>query len=503
MKHNRLNDALNEISDKYLAEAAKRKKRPSYWVSITAAVLALAVLAGAIFAFPNLSGDPISLGGETTPPATEPATNPPYSFQEFEGTLTPVQIGTVGAPYLLSSPKYPEMAPYSTRADASGLWYDSQRAIHYTELGYADSLTDYFKKITPAVLASDGENAVFSPLNIYMALAMLAETSGGQSRRQILDLLGLDSIEALRAQAGQVWRAHYNNDGMTTSLLGSSLWLNEAADFHESTVNTLADYYYASVFRGDMRSAAYNGAFQDWLNENTGNLLQDQVGDVLFSPETLLAIATTIYYQAQWYDQFYEQSNTTGIFHAPSGDREATYMNKTLFNGAYHWGEDFGAVSLGLKNQDRIWLILPDEGKTPEDILESGCAMDMILSDGAYENSRSANIRLSLPKFDVCADTNLKSALQSLGITDVFDAKRADFSPLLPDEGVFVDSVQHAARVSVDEDGVTASAFTVLLYAGAAMPPDENVDFILDRPFLFVVESRDGLPLFAGVVNNP
>ena len=39
--------------------------------------------------------------------------------------------------------------------------------------------------------------------------------------------------------------------------------------------------------------------------------------------------------------------------------------------------------------------------------------------------------------------------------------------------------------------------------AGAAPPPDQEMDFILDRPFLFVVESRDGLPLFAGIVNQP
>jgi hypothetical protein len=29
------------------------------------------------------------------------------------------------------------------------------------------------------------------------------------------------------------------------------------------------------------------------------------------------------------------------------------------------------------------------------------------------------------------------------------------------------------------------------------------MDFTLDRPFLFCVESRDGLPLFAGIVNEP
>ena len=39
--------------------------------------------------------------------------------------------------------------------------------------------------------------------------------------------------------------------------------------------------------------------------------------------------------------------------------------------------------------------------------------------------------------------------------------------------------------------------------AGAAMPPEEIINFKLDRPFLFVITGADSLPLFAGVVNHP
>lgn len=42
-----------------------------------------------------------------------------------------------------------------------------------------------------------------------------------------------------------------------------------------------------------------------------------------------------------------------------------------------------------------------------------------------------------------------------------------------------------------------------MMMLGAAMPPDEEIDFTLDRPFIFVLESYLGLPLFVGVVNQP
>ena len=39
--------------------------------------------------------------------------------------------------------------------------------------------------------------------------------------------------------------------------------------------------------------------------------------------------------------------------------------------------------------------------------------------------------------------------------------------------------------------------------AGAAAPPKDEMDFVLDRPFLFAITGTDGLPLFVGVVNQP
>ena len=64
-------------------------------------------------------------------------------------------------------------------------------------------------------------------------------------------------------------------------------------------------------------------------------------------------------------------------------------------------------------------------------------------------------------------------------------------------------AANQAVRVQIDEEGVKAAAYIEFPGAGAAMPPEEIIDFILDRPFLFVITNRYDLPLFAGIVNNP
>ena len=66
-----------------------------------------------------------------------------------------------------------------------------------------------------------------------------------------------------------------------------------------------------------------------------------------------------------------------------------------------------------------------------------------------------------------------------------------------------IHSSRLACRVKIDEKGVTAASYIELNFgAGAAEPPDEIIDFVLDRPFVFVV-SREQIPLFVGTVNQP
>ncbi len=468
MKHEIIQDALNEISDTHITEAAQPKSRKRlYWMGPVAAVLAAAVLVSALFA----------------PPTTQ-------------------------AQGLVAAPEYPKMAAYpQSENDDAGFtaWRECQREQYDQPEGYANSLSTYFCQIVPALLTGAGnENAACSPLNVYMALAMLAETTSGSSRAQILELLGADSLDDLRTQAGHVWNAHYCDDNATTCLLANSLWLDSRYTFNPTVVNDLAKHYYASVYQGDLGSREMNRSLQAWLNEQTGDLLKEQAECIEMDCDTVLALATTVYYRAKWSAEngFSAENSTQGVFHAPSGDMTCTFMNNQLYYNPYFRGPDFSATYLMLDDGSRMWLILPDEGQTPQSVLGSEAAVSLVLGNGEYMPTRVI-IDLSVPKFDIAAQTDISDPLKSLGITEVFDSYSADFSAVLPDQDAFLSEADHAVRVAIDEEGVTAAAYTVLQVDGNSPPPGNTVALTLDRPFLFVITSRDDLPLFAGMVNQP
>ena len=414
---------------------------------------------------------------------------------------------TGATPAALVSVVYPERAEYPDAsnwdAEKADAWFEQARERRMTEIPEQSALDGFFSASARQYLdGTDGENRVCSPVNIYMALAMLAELTAGESRQQLLDLLDADSLEALRSQAGAVWNKLYQNDGATTSILASSLWLNEQVSFHQTALDNLAQYYHASSFRGTMGDPAYDRMLQDWINEQTGGLLQEQASNLKMDPRTLLALATTIYYKARWSNEFYEGETYPELFHGTKGDTTAQYLHREG-TGVYYWGEKFAAVGLGLNSEGTMWFLLPDEGVSPEELLQDAEAMRFLLGGyNDWENQKYLRIDLSIPKFDVSADLDLSDGLKAMGVTDVFDDAISDFTPMTDITGVYVSAASHAARVKIDEEGVEAAAFTVMMVAGNGMPPDEVVEFKADRPFLFALSDSSGLPLFLVIVNR-
>lgn len=419
----------------------------------------------------------------------------------------------------VSKAVYPTMTQYPNESDylkADGSvdyeaysatyekWATDRRAQQTQSEGYADGLENYFKASVRQILSNaDGENRICSPLNIYMALAMLAEVTDGNSRQQILDLLGAADIDALRTQAKAIWNANYSDDGTVTSILANSLWLKDSVSFNKDTLDTLASEYYASSYSGTMGSDEMNKALQDWLNEQTGGLLEEYASNASLPASTVLALASTIYYSAKWADEFDASQTDTQTFHAASGDVSTSFMHRTT-SQRYYWGENFSAVSVSLEGSGEMWLILPNENTTLDALLQDDEVAQFLNNPDQWENSDYLTVNLSMPKFDVSSDIDLTVSLKAMGVTDVFDSTVSDFTPMTTDaENLEVSKVEHAARVKTDETGVEAAAYTLITVEATGAPPQEEKDFVLDRPFLFVISSTDNLPLFAGVVNQP
>lgn len=392
--------------------------------------------------------------------------------------------------------------------EATDAWYvePAMRKALLAEYGqdkaYAAINQFTLKSMRTFLSGRSNVNKVYSPINIYLMLGMLAESTAGNSREQLLSLAGVDSIEDMRTLSKALWNRLYYEEYGSKCLLGASMWLDESYTgmYHKDTLNRLANEYYAASFMGKMGSKEYNELFQQWMNSMTGGMLENSVKALELRRDSLMALASTIYFVEQWGTPFEENQTKDLTFHAVSGDKTVPFMHEDK-NGMYYRGEKYIAVCKWLMHT-QMWLILPNEGVSVDELMDDPDLADL-MSKSPDELDRTL-IHLNVPKFDISDDPNLIKALQELGVTDIFDPGAADFSPLLDTEA-YVQEANHSVRVQMDEEGVKAAALTeVVIAMGLDIPKEEEITVTFDRPFLFLVQSNLGeIPLFAGVVENP
>lgn len=361
------------------------------------------------------------------------------------------------------------------------------------------AVSDFAAKSTPLALAGqEGKNAAFSPVSLWAALAMLAPCAQGDSQAQLLSALGVAGQRELTDQVSRLWKGLYTNDGVSSLILSNSVWLNDAqeGEYVQATLDTLGRDYFAGVYTTPMGTAGADQAITDWVAKETNGLIGGNGPVVDTAPDTLLLLASSLYYKAAWVVPFDAEKTQAGDFTTASGETaSADFMHASL---AGNFLKRDGYQAAALETQlGEMFFVLPEEGTAPEELLSDTSFLSS-LSSGAAD-IQYGMVEWSVPKFDLSADLDLMNTLKGLGITDLLDKDKADLSGLTALDA-YLSQARQMTRVSADEEGVEAAAVTILA-PGAGAPPEETCVMNLNRPFLFVLRNQ-GVPLFVGVVNE-
>jgi len=335
---------------------------------------------------------------------------------------------------------------------------------------------------------SDGtKNQIVSPLSLACAMAMAAKGAQGETQRELLDALDAeDADEAallLTASAAAGLRQ------------ANAAFLPGEMVPREEYVSALEEQFGAEWFSAEESSSA---DINSWVKEQTDGMIPEIVGEL--APETQLALINAIAMDAKWQVTFDPYDNTEGVFYAPEGETNVTYMNREFYADC---GERENVQMLRLRYRDcglSMLIALPEVGGV-DAVLDGLCAEGL----GYFIfREEAAKVKLSMPKTDIDVTNPLTETLQALGVARAF-SDGADFSGITEDAPLKIGSVIQKARLILDEDGTRAAAATVMAMATGAMPqPEEIVEFRMDRPFVFVIaDELSGVVCFAGVVASP
>jgi len=363
-----------------------------------------------------------------------------------------------------------------------------------------EAINAFSYKTSAQVFKEVDANSCYSPLSLYFAMALAATGAENATRDELLALLGFDNASDLSKECGNLYRLLYTHNELSRLKIANSLWLDNEIDgrkytFKEPFIKNATDNFYASLFTVDFSDKATSNLMSQWIMGNTNNRLSPEIS---IDKDQIMSIINTVYYYDQWINRFNKEKTKEDVFYPESGESIiCDFMNMTNASQSFSRGEGFTRSSLGLKNNGSMVFILPDEGVGVSELLSSPEKIEDIFTGGEGKNGE---VIWSVPKFGYSSSFDLTDSLKALNIHSAF-MQDADFSGIT-DGIAFISGVKQETYISIDENGVEASAFTKIAYAGSAMPVDK-AEMILNRPFIYGITAPRGVLLFIGVCMNP
>lgn len=346
--------------------------------------------------------------------------------------------------------------------------------------------------------SDDDDNVLISPLSVISALAMVANGMQGNTRAELEGVLGL-SVEQLNIFLASYVDSLPQGEKYKLSL-ANSIWVTDDERFtvNPDFLQLNADYYGADVYRAPFDAQLLRD-INNWAKLKTDGMIPKVLEEM--SPYAIMYLVNALAFEAEWVKIYERYQVRDGKFTDEDGDREDVelmycdehvYLEDELAKGfmKYYKGREYAFVAL-----------LPNEGVTVSDYLASldGESLANLLSNPEYRTVKTA-----IPKFEVEFDTEMSDILYEMGIRDAFDPDNADFSSLgsSTEDNIFINRVIHKTFIEVGEKGTKAGAVTVIeANDGAAAPPDEIKEVILDRPFVYMlVDCENNLPFFIGTL---
>lgn len=369
----------------------------------------------------------------------------------------------------------------------------SQSTIADVVEGTNQLAVDFFTTVT-----KPGENAVIGNHSLSTVLLLAMAGTAGETTNDFARLLGVEGIEADKlhdaVNAIGLTLESRNSDAVRLSI-ANSLFVQDGLQLRDSYLDRAMGSYGAPVRTVDFEHDAEQAvqAVNEWVSDATDGFIPQAVES--FPQNTTLALANAMYLKARWAEEF-DPMPTPQTFHLGDGTSvDAPFMRRTDFM-RFSQGDDFTAVEI-LYRGDELSLVVvqPESLDGFENTLSARKIADIVAGLSSCE------VRLKMPKWTTTTRITALDALQQLGLPRMFDFSNLLEPGQLPHA---IGSVDHVARIEVDEKGTTAAAATVVGIVLTSVDEPEYCDLTVDSPFFYFIRDRaTGAILFMGHLADP
>jgi len=353
---------------------------------------------------------------------------------------------------------------------------------------------------------SEKGNVFCSPYSISTALAMTYAGARGNTEKEMAETLRFSlAQERLHPAFAQVESTLHDvqKSGDVKLSVANSLWPERSYVFRDDYMGLILKYYGVSItpLNYVQEPSASRITINKWVEEKT----QSKITDILQPPDiddlTRLVLVNAIYFKGSWKRQFNAEKTKEIPFHlSPQKSIQVPMMTQEE-NFRHADLEFFDMLELPYAGGGLSMLVMLP--KTHDNLTQLEASLSVENLKLWQERLGMKKVVVSLPKFKTTCRFGLNETLKAMGMIEAFNVRKADFSGMDKDNGLYISAVIHKAFVDVNEEGTEAAAATAVVMTLRSIPPPPVI-FCVDRPFVFLIqENTTGSILFMGRVINP
>jgi len=371
----------------------------------------------------------------------------------------------------------------------------------------------------------DLTNFVFSPLSLHSSLSMLflGTTHGSNTSDEMAKALGVvNNRNVLKLGYHSIVKTYTSEQNF---LYGNNFWVQTGFPLNKTFEKLVRDNMNSDVASLDFGEADSVRKVNEWVANMTGGKIDDLVDS--FSADTTLFIANALYFKEKWEIPFMDKDPVTGnkltgdfqkadsgFVNVPFIEQKSSQIGYQLINTTKLVVE---VLTIPYKNSlFEMQIILPKNVrsmKNLESIMQLSNEQDLNRNDPNFFNVFTEDNRvesvdfiedvyLKMPTFKIKTDMDAAEPLHKLGVHRVF-SQNAELGGI-SNAPISVSRIKHSSLVEVTKEGTEGAAATGVEIALFSAAFGEQIDIVVNRPFIFVVQDRKNkIPVLVGKITDP
>lgn len=361
------------------------------------------------------------------------------------------------------------------------------------ELGilFKKNYGEFAKKALETFALGKSENVVFSPFSMLMLLAILADATEGEARKEILNVIARGIYKDLTGTLADI--QNFLTDAKT-------FMSSNALCVKKSLENSIVPEFLEKLSRYGGELFATEGCtreINEWVNEKTKGMIEKIVAEPM-DPRFMAILMNAVAFEAKWCTPYQKSNIKKEIFTNADGCKSTVYMLKSTENN-YIEDDFFTGFVKPYEGKKYSFMALLPKNESMEFFDKSLQYTNFITLLRSVER---CDVNVSMPEFKYSCENGLIDFCKELGMKTVF-SHDVDFSPfsVLPIE---ISEMIQKAFIEVNRKGTKAAAATFVIMSVGASPVQREIKVVkLDRPFIYaIIHNETGIPVFVGTVKH-